>query len=173
VRETGERIVKTDYKLEKTELDVLTIATVMSDPMRQAFLTDYLQNRGIKECIRLFSQFIGMANSLEANTRSFIEEYLIVECRHAPQVAARINLPSILGALSGARMAIDPDPKMCHGCAFRHGTPANQSVSTTGQAVECVEGDDLFMCHFNLESGSDPKKQCVGYIRTLQKGGVK
>ena len=66
-----------------------------------------------------------------------------------PQLAEKINLPTLFGALHGVVLAAGvKSDKTCGGCAFRLGTPANQSPITTGDAdwyFHPGEGDCL--CH--------------------------
>lgn len=81
-----------------------------------------------------------------------------------------INAPSPEGALLGARLALWADKELsirkeqfpnhverCKTCAFRRGTTANQCGATLLAALDCIQGEDEFMCHEREDH------QCVGY----------
>lgn len=56
------------------------------------------------------------------------------------------------------RKAVFPNHvERCATCAFRRGTVANQSPATLLSALECLQGDDIFMCHERVDH------DCVGY----------
>ena len=82
----------------------------------------------------------------------------------------RVNAPTAEGLELGAQMARFADHEMakrkaafpnhverCATCAFRKGTAANGSPATLLTALECIRGDDIFMCH------EREHHDCVGY----------
>ena len=120
--------------------------------------------------MELFSQFIGMANSVIENNREMLELFLITECHVHPYTAEKINLPTLFGALNGIEIAERvEESKTCTGCAFRRGTCANQSPITTIDAKDAVEGDiGQFMCHTDLDDNMEPTHKCIGYAQLVK-----
>lgn len=152
-----------DYKLSLADADELKGICLLPHEFRRKRLLQLFE-RHPQRAIELFSQFIGLANSVVSNNREMIEEYLIVECKEWPQSAEKINLPTIFGALNGIAIAAKVDQrKTCTGCAYRKGTPANQSPSTTCDVQFVEENDDKFMCHLDLDEHMEPKRICAGY----------
>ena len=126
------------------------------------------------EFANLFAQFIGMANSVVANSAEMADILLMTAgVTHPDQPSTRANLPTIVGALRGIVMAQGVDAsKVCEGCAFRLGTVANQSPITTTEADMCVEDSEKFMCHMELDRKGQPFKACAGYAQTIKAKGA-
>jgi hypothetical protein len=104
-----------------------------------------------------------------------IELLLIAEGGMHPHEAERVNLPTLFGAPNGVLLAQGVDQtKTCGGCAFRLGTCANQSPSTTCDADWCSGGEDHFMCHEDLDEAGNPTRKCTGFTqarRSRRKAG--
>lgn len=161
--------INIDYNFTKKEAEDLIGISLLPDDIRREAIRKLFGSRGKEGIIRLFSAFIGMANSVVANNREFIEEYLFVKCDHQPQEAAKINLATIHGALKGVTIAANIDG-MCKGCAYRLGTPANQSPITAFDADFCLDGSSGdFMCHMNLDEQGEQKTECAGYAALKRK----
>jgi len=141
-----------DYTLTKEQVSELKGMTCLPHEFRVMILKKFLEKHNPEELAELFSQFIGMANSIEENTREFIELYLVTECGHTDRTAAMINLPT-----------------------FRLGTFANQSPVTSLDAKWSSETDCKFMCHEDLDEHNEPTKPCAGYAKVHGKNfaGVK
>lgn len=112
----------TDYAMTPADADRLAGITLVPEDFRRQAMSNLLDQIGPSEMVRLFSQFIGMANSVVANNREMAELLGIIGGELHPNNAHQINLPTIHGALFGVKLAADTPPKgMCDGCAFRLG----------------------------------------------------
>lgn len=166
----------TDYAF--TSDDARALAAIAQAPInaRRHLLNLWRATEGPDHILELFAQFIGMANSVVANNREMVEIILTVEGGMHPYSAEQANLPTITGALAGARLAQGVDEALlCHGCAFRVGTPANQSPVTTIDADLCADpGSDLFQCHEDVDARGRPHKACAGFaqLRARRKRGA-
>lgn len=160
-------VVNQDYAFTVPELDVLGAVSVLPGDLRAELLTAHGREHGADALADLFARFVGLANSVVANNREMVEFILIVDGNKYPQEAERANLPTILGALTGVRLAAKVDAaKACTGCAFRRGTPANQSVSTTYDAKYEAECGGRFMCHERgLDEHGEPTLTCIGFAQ--------
>lgn len=119
-----------------------------------------LRDHGSEKLVELFADFIGLSNQVVESSRSVIEDYLVLECNHTRKKARKINLPTLFGALNGVKIAVTPTKGMCGACAFRQGTPANQSAATTCNADLAVSEQSGFLCHDRHCKASGP---CAGY----------
>jgi hypothetical protein len=156
-----------DYAMSDAQADALKGATLLPFDIRQRALQAYLAEHGPTALIDLFAQFIGLANSVVASNREMIEIILVVEGGEHPYSAEKANLPTIFGALCGVALANSVNQKkLCHGCAFRLGTAANQSPVTTCDADYAQSEIGLdFMCHEKLDDAGNPKAICAGYAQ--------
>lgn len=156
----------TDYTMSKSDANELLGAVLLPNEIRALVLTKYLEKNGAKSLVNLFSQFIGMANSVIQNNRESLELFMIVDRDYHPYQAEKINLPTLFGALNGVKLADGVDQnKTCHGCACRLGSLANQSPSTTTDVDWCMGNDDIFMCHEDMDESGRPTRRCVGFAR--------
>lgn len=131
---------------------------------RRDSLREYAQQHGAERLVEMFSLFIGLANSVVENNRECIELFGILNGED-PHMVERYNLPTIFGALMGVELAatIPRQRGLCHGCAYRLGTPANQSPVTTDDADYIAQCDnENFWCHEHLENEL-PTKVCGGH----------
>lgn len=162
------------YAISPDDAGWLLGAVALPADIRREVLAKLLAERGADAFVALFAEFIGLANSVVANNRVMVEELGFLsgalhpdrlDDAHAP------NLPTIWGALNGVRLAarIPASAKPCGGCAFRLGTPANQSPSTTCDAEACADDGEDFMCHEDLDDAGAPKSRCVGYLLAVDK----
>ena len=112
--------------------------------------------------VQAFAQFMGLAASLESNTRDVVDLFRICELKEHPY-SPEINIPTLTGALQGCRIAVEPTPAMCSSCAFRLGTPANQSPITTIDASDAAQDSFQFFCHDDMDESGEPRRLCAGY----------
>lgn len=158
----------TNYDFEPKVADYLKGIVLHDTEIRRECIAVMRDKFGDDAVIESFVQFIGLANSVMYNQRDFLELYAITEMDMHPNTAEKINFPSIFGALLGVGLAKYGCEKACSGCAFRLGSHANQSETTTGDADWCGHpGEPPFMCHENLDEG-EPTKVCAGWLRLRQ-----
>jgi hypothetical protein len=154
----------TDYSFTKSEANELLGAVLLPHEFRELILRKYLASHGGDALVNLFSQFIGMANSVVENSRDALWTFGIIEAKMDPKTADDINYPTIFGALNGVKLAYGVDQAAtCHGCACRLGSLANQSPSTTCDVDWCLQGDDVFWCHEHMDENEKPTRRCVGF----------
>jgi len=156
-----------DYSISKEAAREIMGATLLPVEYRLQALLEFSKNHGHWALITLFANFIGMANSVVANNREMIELLMITEGGHHPHDADKANLPTIFGALNGIALAEGIDQsKTCAGCAYRLGTPANQSPVTTCDADLVLQPfEPSFMCHEDLDEHGNPYRKCTGYTQ--------
>lgn len=157
----------TSYALSLADASELAGLVLVDHDIRIQLLERYLNLHSVLELMNLFSQFVGMANSVVENGREMTEIILITEGGMWPNQAEKANLPTMFGACNGVKLAAEIDPaKTCPGCAFRLGTPANQSPCTTDDADWCGNpGASAFMCHEDLDDKGEPTKGCAGFAQ--------
>lgn len=162
-----------DYQFSNADADWLKGISLHPDEIRLQALNQYAEKNGPEALLNLFSQFIGLANSVVHNNREMVELYLVTDCDHHPYAADKINLPTIFGALNGVALANGIDPaKTCPGCAFRSGTCANQSPVTSCDADWAVRGEIDFMCHDHLGENGKPDRKCIGFSKSKHRDGI-
>jgi hypothetical protein len=163
----------TDYRM--TDEDAAQILGVSSLPhdIRVLALKRYAATWGQPALIELFSSMLGMANSVIENCKEHAQDILVTHYGCYPEEAEKINFPTLFGAAAGVKLANANKAKnTCHGCAFRHGTVANQCASTTSDADYCLDGaSGDFMCHENLDDAGEPTKICRGYANIRKQRG--
>lgn len=155
-------VLPCDYTLTDGQADALSAVAAVPVEFRRKLLSRISKS----ELVEMFAQFVGMANSVVANNREMVELLLIINGDH-PHSAEKANLPTIMGALWGAKLAnAAATDKVCGGCAYRVGTPANQSPVTTCDADWCDnDGRQRFMCHEDLDDKGEPLHVCRGHGR--------
>jgi hypothetical protein len=152
------------YAFSQEEVDLLQLVISQPTGTRADMLLRYAHEEGgALSLAHLFANFIGLANSVESNARSFLEVTAIVDAGMHPHSAEGLNFPSIDGALNGVRVAIEPVKGMCGGCAFRLGTHANQSPCTTADALYALQSPLAFRCHAELDEDGEPTLECAGF----------
>lgn len=157
-----------DYSMSVQDASELKGVVLLPHEFRRQLLLKYSAERGREALADLFSQFIGMANSVIANSHEALEMVAITEFKADPRQAEQINFPTLFGALSGIGLAVGVNQeKTCRGCAFRKGSVANQSPNTTCDAEWCLDGDDRFMCHEHLDGEGNPTRACIGFQSQL------
>lgn len=165
-----------DYSLSRAQAETLAASCLLPADMRVEIIRRYASDHGREGLIDLLAQFIGMANSVVDNNREMIELLGLCEAGEAPNSVEKYNLPTIFGATQGALLAakVPQDDGMCAGCAFRLGTCANQSPSTTCDADWCGHpGEEPFMCHEELDEKGEPTKGCAGFARLRKSRNTK
>lgn len=156
----------TDYAIDPASAARLYRVALLPAAERRVALGSLYLQLGTTGFLDLMAQFIGLANSVAANANEQAQNLLAEHGVH-PYSAEKINMPTILGALIGAQLVSDVDPAaLCHGCAFRLGSIANQSASTTGDAATCIQpGESIFMCHERLDEAGEPTTACRGWAQ--------
>ncbi len=156
-----------DYSIISRDANELKGVVLLPFEFRQKLLANYAKDRGTGALVDLFANFIGMANSVVENSHETLWLLGILKGNMDDREAEKINTSSLFGALQGVELANKVDQaKTCAGCAFRLGTLANQSPSTTTDAVWCVDGgDDRFMCHEHMNDKGEPTVPCGGHAQ--------
>jgi len=158
----------TTYEIDVAAADVLAAAAMLPREARRLLVARLLVEIGPDGLADLFVEFIALANSVAANTAA-MADLILLEAGMHPHDAARANMPTVAGAMAGVRLALttgaDPD-EMCIGCAFRVGTPANQSPSTTVDAAWSIDRRSPFLCHEDVDADHPvPRLPCAGYVK--------
>lgn len=155
------------YSLTRKQGETLAGASNLPIDLREMIFARYAKDHGSKALAALFAQFMGLANSVVENNRQALELFGLCHAGLEPWETEKLNLPTIFGACKGAVIAIGVEQDgLCHGCAFRLGSTANQSPSTTCDADWCAHpGEQPFMCHEDMDAEGDPRKACVGFAR--------
>lgn len=152
-----------NYSLSPEDATLLLGALHMPAEERAAAIQRLLSPEDAK---RMLAGFIGLAASVYENVRAFAETEIVVETTHDPNFVEKWNFPDLTGALIGVSLAAKVDQtstEMCSGCAFRLGTHANHSSTTTADAMGCLEnGEAPFMCHDHMD-GTEPTRACAGW----------
>lgn len=155
------------YDFDLNDLNLLKALVILPVEERARLLTERYSGTAPAPAwvIDLLANFIGMANSIIQNSHEMLKLSGIVDGQMHPNEADRINFPSLMGALDGVELAHGvPCDRLCNGCAFRKGTPANQSPVTTDDAAYCLDDSEPdFMCHMHMMNG-EPTRKCMGYI---------
>lgn len=155
------------FSLSVDDADMLSVVVVLSPMFRVQVLDHMRRQMGDAAFGRLFAEFIGLANRVVENNRVMLTEICEERGITHPDSSVKPNLPSIFGALHGVVIADGIDEtKLCGGCAFRIGTPANQCHSTIEDALYCGEpGERPFMCHEHLDERGEPTRACAGWAQ--------
>ncbi len=157
-----------DYSPTPAQADLIAGVSNMPADIREMIFARYARDHGVQALVELAAQIVGMANSVIANNRECIELFGICEGTLHPHNARQINLPTLFGAAVGAKLALRAAgcKRMCHGCAYRLGTPANQSPVTTCDADYAREEADHmdFLCH----EAPQKKRRCRGHAKALR-----
>ena len=146
----------------------LLMVVLLPATERAAMLRKIFDAAGPERFLALVAEFVALAESVVANNREMIEMELITKAEWWPHQAEKINLPTLWGALSGIALAqAAPDQaRLCSGCAFRTGTPANQSPSTTLDAAgQCEPGEGAFLCHMKEDAKGRCRTACAGWLQ--------
>lgn len=161
-----------DYSLSNEDADELKGMVLLPLEMRRKLIDRYFALYGYDRLIDLFANFIGLATSVVTNTRETLTLLGIIEADMHPHTAEKLNAPSLFGAIQGAELANSVDQnRTCHGCAFRLGSLANQSPSTTSDVNWCMVDDGIFMCHEHLDDAGNPTVPCGGHQQILKRQG--
>ena len=158
-----------DYRMADAEAEYLRAVVLLPHGSRADLLTRYAVEHGHAAAINLFSQVIGMANSVIENNREMIELLGIIEGGEHPYRVEQYNLPTLVGALAGVPLANSIDQrKVCHSCAYRLGAPANQSPVTTIDAAYCSSDEITFLCHEDVDEKGNPTHLCRGHAQRMK-----
>ncbi|TQC94702.1 hypothetical protein FK216_15580 [Moraxellaceae bacterium AER2_44_116] len=153
----------TQYDFSGNQANVLSVAINLPLQHRVSFLAEQMSPDNL---LLAFANFIGMANSVSENTFLAVEQ-ILVECGVThPDRLSGANLPTLTGALNGYELSQGISQKRtCKGCAYRKGTPANQSLITTTDASYCIDSYEDFHCHEKLDDNGQPVKLCAGHVQ--------
>lgn len=157
----------TDYDIDPVLANMLYGVATMPANDRFVALMAMGREHGWVQLIGMMAEFIGLANSVAENAGLHAASLLVEFGLAHPYTAERINMPSILGALNGLQLVKGIDTStVCHGCAFRRGSIANQSLCTTMDAEHCTSpGEEAFMCHENMDTNGNPTTGCRGFAQ--------
>lgn len=160
---------ETEYQLTDDQASWLAGIVQFDPEMRREALAAMMKQEGADALIDAFAGFIGLANSVAENCREWLQLAGMLHGDLGPFEAEKLNCPTVFGALMGVKLAKHGCDDACHGCAFRLGSAANQSPSTTSDADWCGHpGEDPFMCHEDLDERGQPTKVCQGWLRLRQ-----
>jgi hypothetical protein len=165
--------INVDYNLTAHEANELSGVVLLPMDIRVTLLDQYRKSHGTDALVQLFANFIGMANSVVENSKDSLWLLGVTAAKLSDREAENINVPTLFGALNGVKLAARVDQnKTCSGCAFRLGSLANQSPSTTCDAEHCVEfGEDRFMCHEDMNENDQPTRVCGGFAQVEKHRG--
>lgn len=153
-----------DYTLTNKDAEALTSILLMDHELRMKLIRKYQKENGVEALQNLFSQFVGMVNSVTENTKQLTDQYLIVHGYKTPEDKTKMNLPTPLGALYGVKTAkLARTDRMCQTCAYRKGTPANQSEGTQCDVDHALNNDQPFYCHEGIHENEEPMQKCIGH----------
>lgn len=164
--------VNTDYDFDPRDVTTLQGISSLPQDMRVEIMRKLFARRTKAQLIEMFANFVGLANAVEGNMRDFLELAGIIHGGMNEIEAEKLNAPTVWGALNGIKIATPPVPGMCGGCAFRKGTPANQSSITTIDALDSATGGIAaeFMCHERPDCEDTAKATpCVGKIAWMER----
>lgn len=155
-----------DYTFTDDEQRHLGGWTVLPYDARIEMMERFFADKEKTEIISMFSSFIDMAHAVIDNCRELAELAAIGEWGVHPHEVEKLNMPTLLGAVNGYKMAhgVDPD-RLCHGCAYRKGSVANTCLVTVCDTTYCDENGQTFMCHENLNPLGEPTQKCRGFLK--------
>lgn len=154
------------YDFGKPDLEMLLGAVGLPADVRRDVLAAHFAKRHKEGAVEVLNQFISLAARVVENNREMIELFLITEGDMHPHTAEKINLPTLFGALNGLILAEGIDQsRVCKGCAYRVGTPANTSPVTTCDADWQQKQDDMFWCHEHITIEGKPTRKCTGFLQ--------
>lgn len=161
-----------DYDFTIDQLEALADAIFMPDIKRLDVLYANFQHLDKMDLIKIMDNMIAMALSVAHNNVQVFKNVIVETGVELTKLHDRPNLPSFPGAILGALLATrcEKDAPMCSGCAFRKGSPANQSDTVLG-AAHCAEmgAEDVFWCHHNLDQTGDATQICQGWKNIVTK----
>lgn len=150
-------MINTDHNMSKRDAKELRGIPLLPREIRIQFLHKFYGRKTKSELIELLADFVGIANQITKSSEEVIAALL------KPEDAARLNMPTLDGALAGVQLAVDPVPGMCHGCAFRQGSAGNASPVTTWDAEDILKNGGKFMCHAKFDKRGKNSKLCAGF----------
>lgn len=154
-----------EHSISKEDAELLLGLALLPLEMRVLGLRRLvLEQRGPEAVLSLLASVIGLSNQVCDSTRQWFRESGFVK----PEIADAMNLPTMSGAFGGIRNAIKPVRGMCSGCAFRQGSPANQSPDTMWEAMLAVQGMHGFDCHEDMKDG-EATRRCAGFLASKGK----
>ena len=124
---------------------------------------------GARPLLELVADLVTLADEVIDNGREHAVDLLIQETDLHPYSADKLNYPSLKGALIGLEAAERvPDharERVCHGCAYRAGSVANQCFTTQSDADSVLENGEAFLCHARGidDVSGEPTRPCIGH----------
>lgn len=123
-----------------------------------------LPRRTNAELVNLLRQTLLLSKSIGENCREWLELCAIIHGDVHPYQAEKLNIPTVEGALAAAIVIPGVSCEgMCATCAFRVGSPANQTENTAEDIMGCLDDGEPFYCH-DVEDPAQSKKPCRGFI---------
>lgn len=146
--------------------DAVYLLAMLEDPTG-------LPERSNADLLNLLVQTLKLAESLSANCKEWLEVTAICHAHMHPYTAEKLNVPTLKGALSTAITVPRVDAcGMCHTCAFRIGSQANQTQTVAEDVMDCLSDGRTFYCH-DFPDGETPKVACRGFVAAMRlKGGA-
>jgi hypothetical protein len=160
----------TKYNLTDAEAELVAALALIPADVRVDLLRRHADKHGAEAVLRLFAQVVGAANSVIANCREMAELHAVVSGIIHPERAHQLNMPTLAGAMAGVKLANTVKPKsLCEGCAYRLGTPANQSPPTVEDAGWSVDCNEDFLCHVRVDELERPSQVCAGHAQAVRR----
>ncbi len=116
----------------------------------------------------LLGNVLKLAESISNNCKEWLEVTATIHADIHPYQAEKLNCPTLRGALSAAvTIPRVPISETCETCAFRVGSPANQTEAVAEDVLIALEdGGKAFFCH-DYE-GDKPTHPCRGYLEAIK-----
>ncbi len=107
-----------------------------------------------------------LAESISTNCRDWLETAAIIHGDIHPYSTEKLNIPTLLGALSSAVTVPRVDiSNCCATCAFRVGSIANQTEAVAQDVLLALENGEVFYCH---DGEGAPKIACHGFVEAIK-----
>lgn len=116
---------------------------------------------------KLLAEVCNLSKAISDNCRDWLETAAIIHGHIHPHSAEKLNVPTLLGALSSAITVprVD-DSACCATCAFRVGSVANQTEAVAQDVMLALESGEAFYCHHGDDA---PKYRCRGFLEAMKK----
>jgi hypothetical protein len=146
-----------DYQMNDRDADALRAAAVLPHEFRRKLLAKHLREYSRAALVDLFSQFIGLANSVVANNREMVEMLLVIEGKMHPQTAEKANLPTVFGALAAEHRMTTFAAGMLHAAQLADDAAADM--------LTVAHAQEVFMRQRQAEAAGDALKMLAEHLR--------
>jgi len=119
----------------------------------------------------LLVNVLKLAETISENCREWLELAGIVHGDMHPYQAEKLNIPTLIGALSSAITVPRVDTSdCCHSCAFRVGSSANMTEAVASDVMDCMTDGTVFYCHHKVDENFEtkPKHSCRGFVAAMK-----